>query len=204
MVNNMPEQLIKFPISECIIQSGHFKTDLPSEAYCICYQYNIDSNGYGPYDFLTEKSKGLLSSLFTNLMCFNKEGQNLDACSALSRKGLYFYGNNNEQVNKQLTEYRKMLLKNKLRTNKGLPEENFPEKPELLNLYDDYGGADVSVINSLIKKGYQFLFYRFFTPVAGGSVIVFDGNIWDKAVEYCKKNGIGFQEVDSVDNLKEW
>lgn len=96
-----------------------------------------------------------------------------------------------------------MLLKNKLRTNKGLPEENFPEKPELLNLYD-YGGADVSVINSLIKKGYQFLFFRFFTPVAGGSVIVFDGNIWDKAVEYCKKNGIGFQEVDSVDNLKEW
>ena len=161
MVNNMPEQLIKFPISECIIQSGHFKTDLPSEAYCICYQYNIDSNGYGPYDFLTEKSKGLLSSLFTNLMCFNKEGQNLDACSALSRKGLYFYGNNNEQVNKRLTEYRKMLLKNKLRTNKGLPEENFPEKPELLNLYDDYGGADVSVINSLIKKVINFFFKGF-------------------------------------------
>ncbi|WP_163382772.1 hypothetical protein, partial [Enterobacter hormaechei] len=62
------------------------------------------------------------------------------------RNGLYFYGNNNEQVNKQLEEYRKMLLKNKLRTNKGLPEEILPDKPELLNLYDDYGGVDVSVI----------------------------------------------------------
>lgn len=204
MVNYMPEKLIKFPISEWIVQSGHFKTDLPSEAYCICYQYNIDNNGYGPYGFLTEKSKGLLSFLFTNLMCFNKEGQSLDACSALSRNGFYFYGNNNEKVNKQLAEYRKMLLKNKLRTNKGLPEEVFPEKPELLNLYDDYGGVDVSVINSLIKKGYQFLFYWFLTPVAGGSVIVFDGNLWDRTVEYCKKNGIDFQEVDSVDNLKEW
>lgn len=51
MVNNMPEKLIKFSISEWIVQSGHFKSDLPSEAYCICYQYNIDSNGYGPYGF---------------------------------------------------------------------------------------------------------------------------------------------------------
>ena len=204
MVNNMPEKLIKFPISEWIIQSGHFKTDLPSEAYCICYQYNIDSNGYGPYGFLTEKSEGLLSFLFNNLMCFNQEDKTLDVCSTLSRNGVYFYGNNNEQVHKQLADYRRMLLKNKLRANKGLPEEVFPEKPDLLNLYDDYGGVEVSVINSLIEKGYQFLFYRFFTPVAGGGVILFDCNVWDRAIEYCNSNGISFQEVDSVDNLKEW
>ncbi|MGG7521267.1 hypothetical protein ACQ3G4_07675 [bacterium BS0013] len=204
MVDNMPEKLIKFPISEWIVQSVHFQTDLPSEAYCICYQYNIDSNGYGPYGFLTEKSEGLLSFLFNNLLCFNKEDKTLDVCSTLSRNGVYFYGNNNEQVHKQLADYRRMLLKNKLRANKGLPEEVSPEKPDLLNLYDDYGGVDVSVINYLMEKGYQFLFYWFFTPVAGESVIVFDCNIWDRAIEYCKKNGIDFQEVDSVDNLKEW
>jgi len=60
-----------------------------------------------------------------------------------------------------------MLLKNKLRTNKGLPEENFPEKPELLNLYD-YGGADVSVINSLIKKVINFFFTGFLLLSLGG------------------------------------
>lgn len=204
----MPEKLIKFSISEWIIQSGHFKTDLPSEAYCICYQYNIDSNGYGPYGFLTEKSEGLLSFLFNNLMCFNQEDKTLDVCSTLSRNGVYFYGNNNEQVHKQLADYRRMLLKNKLRANKGLPEDVFPEKPDLLNLYDDYGGVEVSVINCLIEKCYQLLFYRFFTPVAGGDVILFDCNVWDRAIEYSNSNsnsnGIGFQEVDSVDNLKEW
>ncbi|WP_101743475.1 hypothetical protein [Klebsiella aerogenes] len=107
-------------------------------------------------------------------------------------------------MNKQLVEYRKVLLKNKLRTNKGLLEETCPEKPILLNLYNDYGGIEVSVINSLIEEGYHFLFDCFFTPVAGKSIIVFDCNIWDRAIEYCKNNGIDFQEVDSVDNLKEW
>ncbi|EOH6334077.1 MULTISPECIES: hypothetical protein [Citrobacter] len=204
MVNNMPERLIKFPISEWMVQSGRFKTDLPSVAYCICYQYNIDSNGYGPYGFLTERSDRLLSILFTNLMFFSKEGKTLDACSTLSKNGVYFYGNNNDRMNKQLVEYRKVLLKNKLRTNKGLLEETCPEKPILLNLYNDYGGIEVSVINSLIEEGYHFLFDCFFTPVAGKSIIVFDCNIWDRAIEYCKNNGIDFQEVDSVDNLKEW
>lgn len=204
MVNNMPEKLIKFPISEWIVQSGRFKAYLPSTAYCICYQYNIESNGYGPYGFLTEKSERLLSFLFTNLIFFSKEGKTLDACSTLSRSGVYFYGNNNDRMNKQLAEYRKMLLKNKLRANKGLLEEASPEKPILLNLYDNDGGIKVSVINSLIKEGYQFLFNCFFTPVSGESMIIFDYKIWNRAIEYCKNNGIDFQEVDSVDNLKEW
>lgn len=204
MVNNITEKLIKFPISKWIVQSGRFKTNLPSKAYCICYQYNIDNNGHGPYGFLTEKSERLLSFLFSNLMFFCKEGETLDACSNLSRNGIYFYGKNNDRINKQLAGYRKMLLKNKLRANKGLLEDAFPEKPELLNLYDDCGEIEINVIDSLIKEGCNFLFYFFLTPVAGGSVIIFDCNIWDRAIEYCKNNEINFQEVESVDNLKEW
>jgi hypothetical protein len=61
MVNNIPEKLIKFPISKWIVQSGRFKTDLPEGSYCICYQYNIDGNGYCPYGSFSERSKRLLS-----------------------------------------------------------------------------------------------------------------------------------------------
>ncbi|MGE6983845.1 hypothetical protein [Kluyvera intermedia] len=203
MVTNVHEKIIKFPVSEWIVQSSHFDSDLPSSAYCICYQYNIDSHGYGPYGFLTEKSEGLLSFLFTDLMFFSKDKQTLDACSTLSKRGIYFYGDDNDSINMQLKDYNKRILKNKLRANRGLSKETHPEKPELLNLYDD-DKIEVNVINNLIKEDCCFIFNCFFTPVAGQSLILFDCNIWDRAMEYCKNNGIDSEETDSIDNLKEW
>ena len=202
MVKDMSEKIIKLPISEWIIQSAGFKTDLPPSTYCICYQYNINENGYGPYGFATEKSKGLLSFLFTDLMFFNKEKKSIDFCSVISTRGLYFYGSN-KLISQELNEYRKKILKNKLKFKREMLEEVEPEKPEILSLYNNEQ-IETSVLKFFFKKECLFLFKCFLTPIAGDTLIVFDPEIWRKATEYCNNNSIETQSSNSIDDLKEW
>ncbi|HCC0890840.1 TPA: hypothetical protein M4K80_004457 [Salmonella enterica] len=199
----MSEKLIKFPVSEWMTKSNNFKNSLPLSAYCICYQYDINENGYGPYGFSTIKAKELLSFLFTNLMFYNKEEKNLTVCSIPGKRGVYFYGDSSNRINKQMQEYKKMILKNELRVNKGLTEETYSEIPDLSKLYNEHE-IEVSIINKIIDEGYDLFFNCFFTPIAGQSLIVFDDNVWSRATEYCENNEIFFQVTDLTDNLKEW
>lgn len=203
MVNNSNEKLIKFPMSEWMIQSGGFTKVLPQSAYCICYQYNIDDNGFGPYSFSTTRSDRLLSFLFPNILFFYKNENKLESSSKIDKRGVYFYGNNNGEIDKKTKEYNKLILKNKFRANKGLPEETLVEKPPLLELYSG-NTIEVNVVNELIKNNFHFLFNCFFTPMAGQTLILFDHDVWVKATEYCKDNKICVQEVNSIDDLNSW
>lgn len=203
MVNNSNEKLIKFPMSEWMIQSGGFTKVLPQSAYCICYQYNIDDNGFGPYGFSTTRSDRLLSFLFPNIAFFYKNENKLESSSKIDKRGVYFYGNNNGEIDKKTKEYNKLILKNKFRANKGLPEETLVEKPPLLELYSG-NTIKVNVVNELIKNNFHFLFNCFFTPMAGQTLILFNHDVWVKATEYCKDNKICVQEVNLIDDLNSW
>ncbi|MFJ0492296.1 hypothetical protein [Citrobacter werkmanii] len=203
MVINANEKLIKFPISEWMLKANGFTKELPSSTYCVCYQYDIDDNGFGPYGFSTIASDKLLSFLFSNILFFDKSKNKLDFCSNIDKRGVYFYGNKIGEIERQINEHSKLILKNKLKINKGLAEEVHAEKPLLFELYSD-NKIEVDVVNEFISNKFDFLFNYFFTPMAGQTLILFNNEIWNKAVEYCKDNKIHTQEVCSIDDLKAW
>ncbi|MEO3988796.1 hypothetical protein [Pseudocitrobacter cyperus] len=203
MVINANEKLIKFPISEWMLKASGFTKELPSSTYCVCYQYDIDGNGFGPYGFSTIASDKLLSFLFSNIVFFDKNKNKLDLCSKLDKRGVYFYGNKIGEIDKKINEYNKLMLKNKLKISRGLPEEAHTEKPLLFELYSD-NKIKVGVVNEIINNKFDFLFNFVFTPMAGQTLILFSDEIWSKAIEYCKGNNIDTQEVGSIDNLNAW
>lgn len=203
MVSNVNEKLIKFPISEWMLKASGFTKELPSSTYCICYQYDIDGNGFGPYGFSTIASDKLLSFLFSNIVFFDKSKNKLDLCSKIDRRGIYFYGDKTGEIDRKINKYNKLTLKNKLKINKGLPEDAHAEKPLLFELYSD-NKIEVGVVKEIINNKFDFLFNFFFTPMAGQTLILFNEDIWGKAIGYCKDNNINTQVVGSIDNLKAW
>lgn len=72
MVDN--ERLIKIPVPDF---NEIVDIKIKSKVFCLCYQFNIDENGCGPYVFDTDKSKVLLKDLFPDIYYFDGQVRGL-------------------------------------------------------------------------------------------------------------------------------
>ena len=86
------EQLIRFPYPLYNDSVKSLET-LIEKPYCLCYQFEVNENGYGPYGFDTEKSKELLKKLFEGLY-FWHNGAFIKNDNYNLRSGIYFYNEN--------------------------------------------------------------------------------------------------------------
>ena len=85
------EKVIKFNIPE-YMKIFDFQADLKCSPYCICYQYNVDKNGYGSYGFNTLKSNLFLKDMFQQSYTWDKFRFKANAVDNIYSRGINFYG----------------------------------------------------------------------------------------------------------------
>ncbi|WP_445495991.1 hypothetical protein [Photorhabdus sp. SF281] len=198
------EKLIKYPFPEW----ANVFTDVNKlivEPYCICYQYNVTQNGYGPYGFLTDISQKIISNIFNELYFFDSTINSLKKRENINKDGIYFYGENseNEKIMSEVYNYSHIILKNKFREKKGLPPISLPLNPVLLELYKDNLYRSEKV-NELIRRDCGFIISDFYMPESGKTLIVFKPELWDEIVLLFEKEKVLFVELDSFNLLKAW
>lgn len=203
MVNKKLERLIKFPVSNWIADVNKLAGKIPSCAYCICYQFGLNEDNYGPYGFSTSSSEGLLRILFPEPFFYDKDNLELKQTSNFGKSGIYFYGETAKEINSELKEYKKASLKKRLLVNKGQGADFSIKAPAIVGLYEDNKVCE-AVLTSFIQRKYSFFFSCFLTPMAGQTFIFFESDIWEKARSYCEVNGVQIFEANSVDELSSW
>ena len=200
------ERLIKFPLPS---QSGLISQSDTTLAFCVCYQHDFDSKGYGPYGFDTEKSKLIISDVFSSVYAFQKDNNNnfWSLCKATHfyKKTLYLYGNSEviSRLNDALENYKRVIAKNEIKARHSLPTEILPEKPLLLEVFKD----EVYQLETLIKlislKCGVFI-RNSFAPEAGEAFILFDNSVWGELKSKAINQKVEALEVLSINELKPW
>lgn len=199
------EKLIKFPIPEW---NRVVSSDLDSIAYCICYQYNIDSSGFGPYGFNTVTAEKIISKTFFNLMYLEKSDNGnllLRHVENIRKHGVYLYGNNSrlEPLNIDASKYFLAKKKNELKLKKRLQQESLPPEPLILNLLNEDGYIS-GAINNILCMNLGIIIYHNYMPEAGQALILFDQNILSDLKSNASYYKVEFVEVSSIDKMKPW
>lgn len=199
------EKLIKFPIPEW---NRVVSFDLDSIAYCICYQYNIDSSGFGPYGFNTVTAEKIISKTFVNLMYLEKSDNGnllLRHVENIRKHGVYLYGNNSrlESLNIDASKYFLAKKKNELKLKKRLQQEPLPPEPLILNLLNEDGYIS-DAINNILCMNLGIIICHNYMPEAGQALILFDQNILSDLKSNASYYKVEFVEVSSIDKMKPW
>ena len=147
MINN--EKLIVFPVPNW---NRIISSELDSMAYCICYQYGIDSNGFGPYGFNTEKAEKIISTTFPNLMFLEKDNEgfiSLKDTKIVQQFGIYLYGNSVklESLKIELKNYYIEKKKNEIKFKKSLVPISLPTEPLIMSLLNKDQAQNLSLIH---------------------------------------------------------
>lgn len=197
------ERLIKFPYPKycnCLESAQNLRYS----PYCLCYQYDVDDNGYGAYGFNTIKSELVLKDLFNSLFYWNND--NIIEYQSLNIKsGLYFYNDDAwvKSEMRNICSYNISLRKTELLRRKGINVISEPTKsPLLFNIYD--GSYKTDVLNDLLELNINLFISHLFTPEAGQSLILFDPSLILKIEQIAINKSIEFVKVKSIDELKSW
>lgn len=198
------EKLIKFPVPDW---NRMINSDLDSIAYCVCYQYNIDSNGFGPYGFNTDNAEKIIKKSFSNLMYLENNNDRflLKYVENIQQSGIYLYGEkeNLDLVYAELIKYYLEKKKNEIKLKKLLPQTSLPSKPLLLNLIDN-DKYKSEVITKMLYSGCKIIICHHYMPEAWQTLILFDQDILSKLKKYTSYYRVQFVEVSSIDKLKAW
>ena len=203
MINN--EKLIIFPVPNW---NRIISSDLDSMAYCICYQYNIDLNGFGAYGFNTEKAEKIISNTFPNLMFLEKDSKDfvsLKDTKIIQQFGIYLYGNSAklESLKIELKNYYIEKKKNEIKFKKSLIPIFLPIEPLIMSLVNK-DQTQSYTIKKLVNSNIGLIFCHHYMPEAGLTLIMFERKIlleFKKNATYYKVN---FVELSSIDEMKAW
>ncbi|NUF78638.1 hypothetical protein GY065_06890 [Snodgrassella sp. ESL0323] len=176
MINN--EKLIIFPVPNW---NRIISSDLDSMAYCICYQYNIDSNGFGAYGFNTEKAEKIISNTFPNLMFLEKDSKDfvsLKDTKIIQQFGIYLYGNSAklESLKIELKNYYIEKKKNEIKFKKSLIPISLPIEPLIMSLVNK-DQTQSYTIKKLVNSNIGLIFCHHYMPEAGLTLIMFEKKI---------------------------
>ena len=203
MVNN--EKLIIFPVPNW---NRIINSDLDSMAYCICYQYNIDSNGFGPYGFNTEKAEKIISNTFPNLMFLEKDSKDfvsLKDTKIIQQFGIYLYGNSAklESLKIELKNYYIEKKKNEIKFKKSLIPIFLPIEPLIMSLVNK-DQTQSYTIKKLVNSNIGLIFCHHYMPEAGLTLIMFEKKILLELKKNATHNKVNFVELSSIDEMKAW
>ena len=193
------ERLIKIPVPN-FNEIIEIKKD--SEAFCLCYQFNVDDYGYGPYGFDTDKAKDLLKVLFSEIYYYDNQVRGLVKKTVLDSEGLYFY-KRWEKLKSDLDSYKLTIKKNEILARKGVAVEVLNEKPELYDVYEN-GKLSSRVLNDLSRLGCEFFIVNNYMPQGGKCLIFTDSSCLNKVKSLAKDLEIKFDSFPSIDSLKAW
>ena len=203
MVNN--EKLIIFPVPNW---NRIISSDLDSMAYCICYQYNIDSNGFGAYGFNTEKAEKIISNTFPNLMFLEKDSKDLVSLKdtkIIQQFGIYLYGNSAklESLKIELKNYYIEKKKNEIKFKKSLIPIFLPIEPLIMSLVNK-DQTQSYTIKKLVNSNIGLIFCHHYMPEAGLTLIMFERKILLELKKNATYYKVNFVELSSIDEMKAW
>ena len=203
MINN--EKLIIFPVPNW---NRIISSDLDSMAYCICYQYNIDLNGFGAYGFNTEKAEKIISNTFPNLMFLEKDSKDfvsLKDTKIIQQFGIYLYGNSAklESLKIELKNYYIEKKKNEIKFKKSLIPIFLPIEPLIMSLVNK-DQTQSYTIKKLVNSNIGLIFCHHYMPEAGLTLIMFEKKILLELKKNATHNKVNFVELSSIDEMKAW
>ena len=203
MINN--EKLIVFPVPNW---NRIISSELDSMAYCICYQYGIDSNGFGPYGFNTEKAEKIISTTFPNLMFLEKDNEgfiSLKDTKTVQQFGIYLYGNSVklESLKIELKNYYIEKKKNEIKFKKSLVPISLPTEPLIMSLLNK-DQAQNDTIKKLVNSNIGLIFCHHYMPEAGLTLIMFERKILLELKKNATYYKVNFVELSSIDEMKAW
>ena len=203
MINN--EKLIVFPVPNW---NRIISSELDSMAYCICYQYGIDSNGFGPYGFNTEKAEKIISTTFPNLMFLEKDNEgfiSLKDTKIVQQFGIYLYGNSVklESLKIELKNYYIEKKKNEIKFKKSMVPISLPTEPLIMSLLNK-DQAQNDTIKKLVNSNIGLIFCHHYMPEAGLTLIMFEKKILLELKKNATYYKVNFVELSSIDEMKAW
>ncbi|MGH8418853.1 MAG: hypothetical protein ACRER8_16475 [Pseudomonas sp.] len=200
----MKEQIIEFPILPKDMFDGPLD---PNEGFCISYQYDVDTYGYGPYGFRTKKASRLLKEMFPSIVYWDVSRMKLVGAEVPLGAGIYFFKNQKyiHEVEAALRDYEKAHKLWGLRSRYKKIEEigSAPVKPSLLNV-SNRQILSADVINELLQEKCKFFILYSLIPYAGQSLALFDKALSVRFRMLAARESVPYQVMNSADELKPW
>lgn len=194
------ERILEFPLPE---EWDIFEEKSIKDARCICYQYNVDENGYGPYGFSTDNAKLIIQEIFNDLFFFDKDKKSFKKASFINNNGFYVYGNNVQKLERELLAFLLWEKKKSILEKKSIAAPDPPPYPAILNAYhqDKLSFNGMKNINS---SGNGCFVSKFYMPEAGQTLIFTLDDVSDLARFSAKRKKIDYCVFDSIGSLKPW
>lgn len=198
MVKN--ERLIISPIPDwgiCI------PLDLQVKGFCLSYQYDFNESFYGPYGFRTNAASQFLDSIFPVLFFYDAEKNEIVKKRGIGPEGVYFCDDDIQNYTVTLTRFNANIKVNEIKKRKGMPLTKEIEEPFFSNIMSG-GGYNMNKISMLVENGVGFFIFKNFSPILGGSVILFDHKYLRSIEVIAGEEYLSLIKMDSLDKLKDW
>lgn len=201
------ERIIEYPLQQnCVVEISTTDPALP-EGYCICYQYDVTPDGYGPYGFETEKAKTLLHQIFEPLIYWNNTRQKLIDTTIPQGSGLFL---KKDQVYVKYLEYelsnyyqKTAIRKLREKYKKHTSAKTTYTAPLLQSISQD-GKIPASVISNLIENECEFFLGEIEINTGGLHLAFFDVATKEKIKIHAKAIGVDYHVLKSIEELKAW
>jgi hypothetical protein len=201
------EQLIEFPLTPYYITSSPLIVPAGTYGYCICYQYDVNEHGYGPYGFRTNLAKNLLSQAFGPLSYWDDTRKKMLDTEVPDGCGLYFFKGQSrvKKLEEEVLNHQRAGALQTLRKKYGKSASTEPttNQPLLYHTYEDEK-IRATVIERLLNSGYEFFFTYRDLNLGGETLVFFSPLARKKIKDHSKRNNINYIALSSADELKDW
>ncbi len=198
------ERVIEFPIE----QEDIFTQSLSlAQGYCVCYQYDVDRYGYGPYGFHTANAKRLLNQVLPPLVYWHPDRETLMDVDTPVAEGVYFFKGQDciRKMEAELLTYQKAEAMQALRHKYGKSEALTPKrvKPALLEVPKGKR-IPAAFITRLLANNCSFLVSYSYNTEAGQILVFFSESIKSKIKSFSESADIRYSKISSIKELKPW
>lgn len=201
------ERIIEYPRQKNYVVDISSTEPVLPEGYCICYQYDVNPEGYGPYGFETDTAKTLPRKTFEPLLYWNNTRQKLVEASTPQGSGLFFKKNQMyvKALEHELSEYHQaMVIKNlRIKYGKDVDEKEIHITP-LLKSISKEGRIPPLVISNLIANGCEFFLGNIEVNTGGLHLVFFDIEIKENIRFHAKAMNVDYCVFETIEELKVW
>lgn len=173
--------------------------------YCVCYQYSVDPEGYGPYGFGTQRAREIIRAVFGDLQFWSVNAMDLIRRDLPTESGVYFYDDPPfiEKLRSQLSAYRLGQTKKTILEKRGQTIDSLSSPPALVTLCTEKG-LDGLAMSHLLRESSCLFIRHFYSPEAGDTLILFDEGPFNRLKAAAAHLAVEVSEADAIENMKPW